>query len=223
MSRNPEVVPRSASHDLGMTHVSPRRTRAKAGTRARTRARTGRTVLAVVLVVLASLLGAWRVAAMTESRTGATEFTLGHITYDVAHAEAVNGLTPQDLSGMGHGIQGLVADDQAIVRVSLVLHADSSGGSFDPGTLRLVAAGSNGQVAPVGGSLAPGHLGPNSTIEGAVAFVVPRSGAEFSLAPPSHTRAIPLLTVDRAPAGAGAAGHDHHTDPPATTGTATPR
>ncbi len=115
---------------------------------------------------------------MTESRTGTTEFTLGHITYDVAHAEAVNGLTPQDLSGMGHGIQGLVADDQAIVRVSLVLHADSSGGSFDPGTLRLVAAGSNGQVAPVGGSLAPGHLGPNSTIEGAVAFVVPRSGAD---------------------------------------------
>ncbi|MGA8979088.1 MAG: hypothetical protein WB473_08225 [Pedococcus sp.] len=196
-----------------MTHLNPRR----AG------ARAARTALALVLVGLAALMGAWRVAAMTDTRTRPTEFTLGHVTYGVTHAEAVNGLSARDLSGMSHGIQGLVADDKAIIRVSLVLHADSSGGSFDPGTLRLLAGGSNGQVAPVGGSLAPGHLRPNSTIEGAVAFVVPRSGAALSLAAPSHGHDIPLLTVDRAPTGAGASGHDHHADPPATTGTATPR
>ncbi len=149
------------------------------------------------------------------------EFTQGHVTYGVVHVEAVNGLTAQDLSGMSHGIQGLVGDDKAIVRVSLVLRADSSGGSFDPGTLRLIALGSSDTSSPVGGSLAPGRLRPNSTIEGAIAFVVPRTGAALSLVLPSDARSIPLLTIDKAPAGAGNPGHDHQADPPAATSTTT--
>ncbi len=167
------------------------------------RLRTGRTVLVAALVLLATLLGGWRVVAMAQPRPDAGTFTVDVVSYRVARAEAVSGLSDQDLSGMGHGIQGLVSEDKAIIRVSLVLSTGSASGSYDPGALRLSSAGEPALIAPVGGSLPPGQLRANAQIEGAIAFEVPRNGGALSLVAPGQSRQIPLLTVDTAPAGAG--------------------
>ena len=167
------------------------------------RLRTGRTVLVAALVLLATLLGGWRVVAMAQPRPDAGTFTVDVVSYRVARAEAVSGLSDQDLSGMAHGIQGLVSDDKAIIRVSLVLSTGSASGSYDPGALRLSSAGEPALIAPVGGSLPPGQLRANAQIEGAIAFEVPRNGGALSLVAPGQSRQIPLLTVDTAPAGAG--------------------
>jgi len=167
------------------------------------RLRTGRTVLVAALMLLATLFGGWRVVAMAQPRPDAGTFTVDVVSYRVARAEAVSGLSDQDLSGMAHGIQGLVSDDKAIIRVSLVLSTGSASGSYDPGALRLSSAGEPALIAPVGGSLPPGQLRANAQIEGAIAFEVPRNGGALSLVAPGQSRQIPLLTVDTAPAGAG--------------------
>ncbi len=172
------------------------------------RRRSVRTLVVVLAVVTATVLGGWRVVASAQGRPDPSSFTIGAVTYRVTHAEAVPGLSDEDLSGMGHGIQGLVSDDKAIIRVSLVLSSGSDSGGYDPGALRLRVAGSPDLVAPVGGSLPPGHLRPQSTIEGAIAFVVPRNGAAVTLEVPGTSRQLPLLTVDTAPAGAGQHAHD---------------
>ena len=167
------------------------------------RLRAGRTVLVAVLMLLATLLGGWRVVAMAQPRPDAASFTVDVVSYRVTRAEAVSGLSDQDLSGMAHGIQGLVSDDKAIIRVSLVLSTGSASGTYDPGALRLSIAGEPALVAPVGGSLPPGQLRADAQIEGAIAFEVPRHGGALSLVAPGQSRQIPLLTLDTAPAGAG--------------------
>ena len=167
------------------------------------RLRAGRTVLVAVLMLAATLLGGWRVVAMAQPRPDAATFTVDVVSCRVTRAEAVSGLSDQDLSGMAHGIQGLVSDDKAIIRVSLVLSTGSASGTYDPGALRLSIAGEPALVAPVGGSLPPGQLRADAQIEGTIAFEVPRPGGALSLMAPGQSRQIPLLTVDTAPAGAG--------------------
>ena len=172
------------------------------------RLRASRTVLVAVLVLLAAVAGGWRVVAMAQPGPDAAAFTVDVVSYRVSHAEAVSGLSDQDLSGMGHGIQGLVSEDKAIIRVSLVLSTGSAPGSYDPGALRLSIAGEPTLLAPVGGSLPPGQLRANAQIEGGIAFVVPRNGAALSLVAPGQSRQIPVLTLDTAQTGADQHPHD---------------
>ncbi|MDQ1482796.1 MAG: hypothetical protein QOF35_872 [Actinomycetota bacterium] len=129
------------------------------------------------------------------------------VSYTVTHAEQVSGLSDADLGGMSHGIQGLVTNDKAVVKVTLVVQADDSPTSYDASVLRTFAAGSSVGVAPVGGTLNPGQLSAHARMEGSLSFVVPRNSAQIGLRASGDSREVPLLQVDDAPAGASQ--HEH--------------
>ena len=171
---------------------------------------TARVTLLTVLLVVVTLLGGWRVAASTSSRHDPSTLQLDGTTVRVTHVERVTGLTPEDLSGMSHGIQGLIQDDQTMLRVSVVISAGERATTYDAGNLLLRGAASPHVVRPVGGSVGRGTLGAHASIEGAVSFVVPRSGARYVLHAVGSPESVPLLKVDQAPRGAGHMdmGHD---------------
>ena len=165
------------------------------------------------LLVAATLLGAWRVSGTSSSgsdRQDPVTLQLGEATVAVTHVERVTGLTADDLGGMTHGIQGLVPDDQTMLRVSLMLTAGSRAAAYDPADLWIERSGTGREIRPVGGALGRGSLSAGANISGAVSFVVPRNGASYVLHATGTEGAIPLGMVDAAPPAPEHAG-DHDT------------
>ena len=98
---------------------------------------SARVVLLTGLLLAATLLGAWRVSGTSSAssdREDPVTLRLGEATVAVTHVERVTGLTADDLGGMTHGIQGLVPDDQTMLRVSLMLTAGSRAAAYDGST-----------------------------------------------------------------------------------------
>lgn len=172
---------------------------------------TVRAAALIALVLVGTAVGGWRAASMAAAKPAASVLLVNDGSYQVTHAEQVLGLSSSDLAGMSHGISGLVTDDKALIKVTLVVSAGDSPVSYDTGVLRLVTTGSSGSVSPVGGTLAPGRLRAHARIEGSVSFIVPRNGAQLGLRALGDPRVVPLLQVDKAPAGAGS-----HKHPPLT-------
>ncbi len=175
-------------------------------TRPDPRPRTRRTVLLALLLVGATLLGAWRMSASAALRGDPASLPLGRSTVVVTHVERVTGLTEADLAGMAHNISGLVRDDHVLVRVSVRVTAGSRATTFDTSELRIFAGAHAAGRRPVGGSVGRGRLQPHASLEGALSFVVPRNGATLRLGSTSTSRRVPLAHVDTAPAGAGHTG-----------------
>jgi hypothetical protein len=165
----------------------------------------------LLVVALALGLGAWRAVLVTRpvSTAAASPDTLqlGGVTYTVAHVEQVSGLTDEDLSGMSHGIQGLVSSDKALLRVSMTVRSGSSSQVYDPSALTVVDDVGGKPIAPAGGSLSQGGIGPHAQVEGSLAFIVPRNGHHYRMRAPHNTNSVDLISVDLAPATTPA--HDH--------------
>jgi hypothetical protein len=172
---------------------------------------TIRAVLLIVAVLVLTALGGWRAASMAAAKPDPSTLVVNGVSYTVAHVEQVKGLSSSELGGMAHGIQSLVTDDKAMVKVTLVVSAGDSPIQYDASMLRAFATGSSAEIVPAGGTLAPGRLSANARIEGSLSFVVPRNGAHLALRAPDTSREIPLLTVDKAPAAA-----DEHKGPHGT-------
>jgi hypothetical protein len=185
-----------------------------AGHRSTRRHRRGAVVLAA-LVLAAAAAGAWLVFARSQPQSDPMALRAGNVTYSVTHVERVTGLSDQDLSGMGHGIQGLVSANQALVRVTLRVDAGSNDTTYDPATLRLHDNRGGALTAPSGGSLAAARLGANGQIEGSVAFVVPRSGEHLTLQAEGAPDSVDIGDVDVASPDSGT--HSHGSTPPSTT------
>src|SRR3954471_13638196 len=126
---------------------------------------TGRVTVLSGLLVLATLLGAWRVTAAAVDRRDPMTLEAGGTTMTVTHVERVTGLTADDLGGMAHGIQGLVENDKTMLRVSLTISAGNHASRYDAGRLRLYSSSAKRPILPVGGSLGVGRLGARSRIE----------------------------------------------------------
>jgi hypothetical protein len=163
---------------------------------------TGRVTVLTGLLVLATLLGAWRVTASAVDRRDPMTLMAGGTTVTVSHVERVTGLSADDLGGMAHGIQGLVEDDKTMLRVSVTMSAGNHASRYDAGKLRLYSSASKRAILPVGGSIGVGRLGAHTRIEGAISFVVPRNGASFVLRSRGSDQAVSLTHVDKAPQGA---------------------
>lgn len=178
---------------------------------------TLRAVALIAAVLFGTALGGWRVASMVGTEPDPSTLVVNGVSYTMTHAEQIQGLSDTALGGNSHGIQSLVTDDKALISVNLVISTGDSPSSYDAGVLRVFAAHSPVGVSPVGGILAPGRLGANARIEGFLSFVVPRKGGRFALGALGDPRAVPLLQVDQAPAGAG-----QHQHPSTTATTPTP-
>jgi hypothetical protein len=176
-------------------------------------ARRPRGLLLTVVLAAATVLGGWQAYGLLYPGPPPGSLPLPGVTYTVQHSEQVAGLSDQDLSGMNHGIQGLVTDDKALVRVSLAVLAGGGDTTFDPAVLYLDDGRGGAPMTPVGGTLAPGRLNGGAALDGALTFVVPRAGEHLTLRAPGTAATVDLLTVDQAPAGAG--GHTHAGSGPA--------
>ncbi len=176
---------------------------------------SARVALLIGLLLAATLVGAWRVSVSGSSpgRDHPVTLRLGEVTLSVTHVERVVGLGAEDLGGMTHGIQGLVAQDQSMLRVSLMLTAGGHLSVYDPDDLWIERSGSGRGISPVGGDLGRGSLSPGASIGGAVSFVVPRDGATYVLHATGTEGAIDLGMVDAAPLAPPAPEHEGHEDP----------
>jgi hypothetical protein len=161
------------------------------------------------VVVLTSALGAWRVAAVTAPKPDERSLVVGDLRYTVTQVEQVTGLTSEDLSGMTHGVQSLVASADTLVTVSVIVSAGDSDAWVDPSVLHIAVAGSPSDAEPVGSTLQGGALRPHSSVEGAVSFVVPRNGTRLVLRARGFLHEVPLLTVDVATPEPSGAAHEH--------------
>lgn len=183
----------------------------------RTRHRPNRVVVALIAVELfAVVLGGWRVVA-SHASAPQTALHVGDATFTVVQTEQVSGLTNADLSGMSHGIQGLVKDDETLVRVSVTVSAGGSATDYDPSRLLVYTSGSAVGEPPVGGSLVPGRLGAGGSLEGSLSYVLPRSAAQITLGTGPDSPRIPLAPIEGAPvslenAPSDADGEDHPHD-----------
>jgi hypothetical protein len=177
---------------------------------------TARAVTLIVAVIACAVLGGWRAASMAAAKPAPSTLVVNGVTYRVTHAEQVQGLSDSALGGMSHGIMSLVRDDKALVTLRMVVTAGDSSVSYDARVLRAYVLGSSAGTKPVGGLLAPGRLAAHTSIEGYLSFVVPRNGAQIVLRALGDSRELPLLQVDRAPAGAG---QHHHSSARAVTPT----
>ena len=179
---------------------------------------SSRTILLSVLVLGATAVGLWRVAALTAAEHDPMTLRVGHASYTVTHVEQVAGLSDADLGGMAHGVQSLVPQDKALIRVTVTVSADGKATDYDARALQAYATGASVGVGPLGGSLAPGRLQAHGHIEGSLSYVVPRKTTQLVLRAGRLPREVPLLQVHDGPA----AGHDHdHADAPGN-GTPTP-
>lgn len=166
--------------------------------------RTVRAVLLILAVLIGTAAGGWRAASMAATtKPDPSTLVVSGVSYTVTHVEQVKGLSSSELGGMAHGIQSLVSDDKAMVKVTLVISAGDSPIQYDASVLQAFATGSSAGVLPAGGTLAPGRLSTHAQIEGSLSFVVPRDGAKLALRAPDSSREVSLLTVDKAPATAG--------------------
>ena len=183
----------------------------------RTRHRANRVVVALVVVELfAAVLGGWRFVA-SHASASQTALHVGDATFTVIQTERVSGLSNADLSGMSHGIQGLVKDDETLVRVSVTVSADGSATGYDPSRLLVYTSGSAVGAPPLGGSLVPGRLRAGGSIEGTLSYVVPRSAAQIAMGTDSDGSRIALVPIEASPvqlenAPADADGEDHPHD-----------
>jgi hypothetical protein len=178
--------------------------------------RLGRAVGLCLLLGAATLLGGLRVAALLGTPDGPLTVSGGDARFTVTHVEQVAGLTDSDLDGMSHGVQSLVPDGQALIRVDLTVTAGDSETAYDATRLEAVAVGAAGGIVPVAGSLPlRGRLAAHASLEGSLSYVVPRNGSRLVLQ--AGSREIPLGSVDEATA----TGHHHFgavsTSSPSTT------
>lgn len=178
----------------------------------RSAALTLRAVALIVALLVGTALGGWRAASMAATQPDPSILVVNNVSYQVTHVEQVKGLSDTDLGGMSHGVQSLVSDDKALLTVTLVVTAGDSPSSYDASVLSAFATGSSVGVPPAGGTLAPGRLSAHGRIEGSLSFVFPRNGAQIALRAPNDNREVPLLQVDKAPAGA--ARHPHPSTTP---------
>lgn len=122
----------------------------------------GRPALLLLIVALVAALGCWQIAVMSRPVSDPDVLTVRGVTYSVTHVEQVAGLSDEDLSGMSHGIQGLVSDDKALIRISMIVRAGSASRTYDPSVLTIADVAGGTPISPVGGSLAQGGLGAHA-------------------------------------------------------------
>jgi hypothetical protein len=177
-------------------------------------------VAAAVLVALLAAAGGWLAILALAGGDGhqhpasvgeAIPTSFGSLT--VQPAQTLDGLTPEDLGGVTHGVNNLVLSDSAQVEVSfLLVNAGDSGAAIDPDQFRLVVGGARDALAPTGSTMRPMTLAAGARVGASVTFVVPRTGAQMELryADPGSSApvSIPMGRLDQAPADA-ASPHTH--------------
>jgi hypothetical protein len=168
-----------------------------------------------VIVAVGVVLGGWRAHALLAAPPDPMSLTVGDVTFRVSEALEVTGLSDADLGGMSHGVQSLVSNDRALIRVAVTVTAGDDDTTYDATGLRASATGASAfsATAPIAGSLPlRGRLAAHSHLEGSLSYVVPRNGAHIVLGSGPGERSVSLLYVSTTD-GKGGHAHDEPQDP----------
>jgi len=107
--------------------------------------------------------------------------SFGSMTFE--RVATIGGLTPEELGGVTHGIQGLVLTGQAQVEVSVrIANRSDHRVAVVPDQFTLTVAGATAPVPMVGATIKPLRLEPGATVEATLTYVVPQSGTAMSVA-----------------------------------------
>lgn len=133
----------------------------------------------------------------------------------VEHVEKINGLGAKALSGVTHGISGLVAPNKVQVQASVTLtNLLDHPISYDPRQFRLLVGKDRKPLDTVQSNLRPGTLQPDASIDAQLKFVVPRNGSKLWIEFRDPGRAKPILVdlgrTGKTPAGAFDGFHAGH-------------
>ena len=179
-------------------------------------------VVALVAVVAALALGgAWlAITAFTAAHDDAglppaafvgARIATSYGSMTVVHVDNIGGLTPNDLGGVTHGIQNLVLSDSAQVEVSVLFANESTNAvRVSPAQFRLIVEGVAEPVEPTGSTIRPLLLQPGASLEAALTFVVPQTGAQMSVTyadPGGASISVPAGKLGQAPPDSGG---EHH-------------
>jgi hypothetical protein len=128
-------------------------------------------------------------------------FALGDSVYTSFGAVAVEaveknkGLTPKDLSGVTHGIQGLVGPDKVQVQAFATMTNLNAGlVQYSPAQFSLLVGSKTAKpLALTSASVKPGVLQPNAAIDMRLSFVLPAKGQKLWVRFKDPARSKPYL------------------------------
>jgi hypothetical protein len=148
-------------------------------------------------------------------------FAVGDSVYTSFGAVAVEaveknkGLTPKQLSGVTHGIQGLVPPNKVQVQAfTTMTNLTGDLVQYSPAQFSLLVGSKKAKpLALTSASVKPGVLQPNAAIDLRLSFVVPRKGQKLWVRFKDPARKAPYLIdlgeVSTTPQGALANSHNH--------------
>jgi hypothetical protein len=184
--------------------------------------------LVVTLAAVGAYLAAGLVGGGGHAHAPATEqvqpgngFAVGDSVYTSFGAVAVEaveknkGLTPKALSGVTHGIQGLVPPNKVQVQAfATMTNLTGDLVQYSPAQFSLLVGSKSARPLPLtSASVKPGVLQPNAAIDLRLSFVVPRKGQKLWVRFKDPARNAPYLIdlgkVGTTPQGALANTHDH--------------
>ena len=148
-------------------------------------------------------------------------FAVGDSVYTSFGAVAVEaveknkGLTPKDLSGVTHGIAGLVPPGKVQVQAfATMTNLDAGLVDYSPAQFSLLVGSKTAKPTPLtSASIKPGTLQPNAAIDMRLSFVVPGKGQKMWVRFKDPARSKPYLIdlgrITKTPQGPLANTHVH--------------
>ena len=134
----------------------------------------------------------------------------------VEQVETLDGLSAEQLGGMTHGIADYVAQTDAKVSIAVLLANRSKHAvEVSPGDYAVFVEGTAEPIPPSSSTIQTLTLQPGSSVDVTVTFVVPRTGAELSMAyadVDGELIVVPVGSVDQVPQDIPTDGHGTVTD-----------
>jgi hypothetical protein len=159
-------------------------------------------ILALVLVGVVAVLGAWRLPAVLFPRAAGPQAlpqvstSFGVVT--VTGHELLDGPSPEELGGVTHGIGGYVDSQHALMRVHLQLTGNDSDVAATAFSLALP---DGTRLTPEMNTLPNGTLPSGVNVDTSLSFVLPRGSGDYALqvSDGSTSTSVPLGQVTAVP------------------------
>lgn len=128
---------------------------------------------------------------------------------EVVGVDQLGGLSPQDLSSANHGIQNLVAPEDAQIQVTMRVTNDGRSALAMADQHFGLRINGKKAIPAMSSTLPTGTLGAGLTVEGSLGFVAPRNGSKLELEVSAPTGPA-LVELGRTDKSVGPSSGSHH-------------
>ena len=175
----------------------------------------GVVALAIAAALAGMLLAAQLVARAQPATESEQDVPTSFGTLRVTRVDLIDGLTPEDLAGMTHGIQNLVPSDKVQVAASVLLtNRGQRPVDYSPARQFRVVSSSGAAVEPLSGQVAETAVLPaHASLTTSISYSASRDGGELWLEYLDPGRGSPIRvrlgSIDPTP-GPAQPVSDHH-------------